>query len=181
MKQFEVELALQHVATEMSKWNEAHHNFLREVGKIMDRLIHEAVANRMSVEQIAGLTGFTKHRIRRQMKQMGLDYRYSKTALADSAAKALKSNAELLGVDPLDIDLSSPLAYLPMGSELRTQLQSDAVKGVKELDDDLTPAGKRLREYAANGGKDGKPWKFVPCARQHHPNLLCILPDGHDE
>jgi hypothetical protein len=135
MLQFEVELALQEVAQEVQKWKVAYHDFLQGVNRVMDRLIHEAVANRMSVEQIAGLSGLTKHRIRRQMKQMGLDYRTSKTALAHSAAEALKNNAALLGVDPLDMDLSSPLAYLPGGSQLRTKMQSEAVKGVKDLDE----------------------------------------------
>lgn len=41
---------------------------------------------------------------------------------------------------------------------------------------DLTPAGAHVRDVAASGRR---PWSFVPCAREHEPNRVCILPDGH--
>jgi DNA-binding transcriptional ArsR family regulator len=133
MKQFEVNLALKALGDEMKKWKVAYREAAAESEKILTRLIHEAIANRMSVEQIAEDIWLTPATVRMKMRRMGLDPKRGKTALAESAAKALRENADLLGVDPLDIDLTSPLAYLPMGSQLRQQLQSDAVKGVKDL------------------------------------------------
>lgn len=137
MKQFEVELAFKALGDELKKWKVAYREAAAEGEKIMTRLIHEAIANRMSAEQIAQYTGLTAAAIRMKMRRMGLHPKTSKTALAHAAAEALRTNAELLGVDPLDIDLSSPLAYLPAGSELRKKMQSETVQeGVKELDDE---------------------------------------------
>lgn len=136
MKQFEVNLALKALGEEMKKWKVAYREAAAESEKILTRLIHEAIANRMSVEQIAEDIWLTPATVRMKMRRMGLDPKKGKTALAHAAAEALRTNAELLGVDPLDIDLTSPLAYLPMGSELRKKLQSDAVQGVKELDEE---------------------------------------------
>jgi hypothetical protein len=142
MKQFEVELALQEIEAARKQWGDAHRDFDRTLNKIMARLLHEAAANRMSVEQVAKHSGIPMTRLRVMMRALGLDLQWSKGLLAESAAKALRENAELLSVDPLDMDLTSPLAYLPMGSDLRNKLQSDAVKGVKTCDcTDPNPSG----------------------------------------
>lgn len=46
-------------------------------------------------------------------------------------------------------------------------------------DDGLTAAGRHLREIAASGSESVRPWGFVPCAREHEPDRVCIQPDGH--
>jgi hypothetical protein len=88
----------------------------------------------MSVEQIAKAANMTPKAVRMHMRRQGLDPKHGKRALAHAAAEALRTNAALLGVDPLDIDLSSPLAYLPGGSKIQTLMQSEAVKGVKDVE-----------------------------------------------
>lgn len=43
----------------------------------------------------------------------------------------------------------------------------------------LTPQGRALRLIAETGNAAVDPFGFVPCAREHTPGYLCILPDGH--
>jgi len=57
------------------------------------------------------------------MRLAGLNPKMGKTLLAESASKALTENAMLMGVDPEKMDLTSPLAYLPMGNELKQRLE----------------------------------------------------------
>lgn len=154
MKQFEVQLAFEELRSQFDKWKKAFNDVAREFDKIMTRLIHEAVANRMSVEQIASATGLSPKVVRMKMRRMGFDPKRGRGPLAHAAAEALRTNAELLGVDPLDIDLTSPLAYLPGGSQLQAAAQSEAVKGVKDVQCEAV-----------------SPESSQPCA----------LPEGHEE
>lgn len=43
----------------------------------------------------------------------------------------------------------------------------------------LTPAGHHVRAVAASGNEVMRPWSYVPCAREHEPNRICIREDGH--
>jgi hypothetical protein len=44
---------------------------------------------------------------------------------------------------------------------------------------ELTEAGRHLRTVAAGGSGAMTPWAYTPCAREHRPGRVCILPDGH--
>lgn len=136
MNKFDVQIALEGVREARAKWAEANREFVSNVETVMARLLHEAAANYMSVNDVAKISGLNKHRVRTMMKMNNLDPTAGKTLLHDKAAKALSENAELLGVQPHEMDLTSPLAYLPMGNELRKFLETEAVQGVKELPED---------------------------------------------
>lgn len=134
MDKFGVQLALENIDEARTKWGSAQTEFTRAVNKMMGRLLHEAARNMMSAEDVARYSGMTVKRVRALMREHGLNPRDGRRMLADKAAKTLAENAALMGVDPLAMDLTSPLAYLPMGNEMRDSLQSQAVReGVKEL------------------------------------------------
>jgi hypothetical protein len=122
MDRFGVQLGLARVASARIAWAEARATFDSEVESAMTRLILEAVANRMSIEQIAQASTLTTRQVRRLMRDRGLDPKQGRGLLSQAAAVALQENAALLGIDPLQMDLTSPLAYLPMGKELRGEL-----------------------------------------------------------
>ena len=79
----------------------------------MNRLLHEAALAYLSVADISKASGMSRGQVRDRMKAAGLNQRDGKRMMADHAAKALRENAELLGVDIDKFDLTSPLAYLP--------------------------------------------------------------------
>lgn len=134
MKMFDVQIALEGVAEARREWAKAQTKFNSDINAIMSRLLHEAARNHMSVERVARLSGMTPRRIRTLMKAAGLDPNLGKRLLAEKASDALLSNAALLGIEPHEMDLTSPLAYLPAGSNLRKQfLETPAMQGVKEL------------------------------------------------
>jgi hypothetical protein len=76
-----------------------------------------------------------------------------------------------------------------MVAESRGDLEDAAVEDGMDnepvpLDEDgLTEAGRHIRHLAATGEGNGingnEPWGYVPCAREHDPGMVCILPDGH--
>lgn len=154
MLHWEVELALNEVAEEKKKWAVAYQDFRRGCDHVLNRLIHEAIANWMSVEQIAKAAHMTPAAVRLHMRRQGLNPKHGRKALAHAAAEALRTNAALLGVDPLDMDLSSPLAYLPGGSQLQTKMQSEAVKGVKDLDETYCQCEIPQLSGSLNGGME---------------------------
>lgn len=127
MHPFGVELHLQEVGRAKSEWAKANNEFNTKVDQIMNRLLHEAAAARMSPEQVAKASGYSPSRIRALMRRFGLNPKMGKTLLAEGASKALTENASLLGVDPEKMDLTSPLAYLPMGSQLKQRLEIDRI------------------------------------------------------
>lgn len=133
MNKQEVLDALDRIHDDRTRWSQAQAEYQASLDRVMARLLHEAAANRMSEQDVAKATGFTLKQIRARMKAAGLNHRDGRTLLAGTAARALAENAALLGIEPRDMDLSSPLAYLPMGGELRADLASTAV--VTELDD----------------------------------------------
>jgi hypothetical protein len=65
-----------------------------------------------------------------------------KTLLAKTAAEALATNSALLGIAPHEMDLTSPLAYLPMGTEMRQAITDKTVSAVTELPDEGLPASE---------------------------------------
>lgn len=135
MQKFDVQIALEGVREARGLWSKAMRKFQSDVEKVMTRLLHEAAANFMSVEEVARHSGMSPKRVRSMMREAGLNPRDGKTLLSKQAAEALASNADLLGIAPHEMDLMSPLAYLPAGSELRQQITDKSVSGVTELAD----------------------------------------------
>jgi len=136
MKKFDVQIALEGVAEARKKWNTAKRDFDADLNKIMRTLLHEASANYMSPEEVARASGYKVAQVRSMMRLNGLNPRDGKRVLADSAAKALAENAELLGIPVHEMDLMSPLAYLPMGAQMRQELTDKTVARVTELPED---------------------------------------------
>jgi hypothetical protein len=126
MKPFGVTLAFEALAEAKAEWDKARTQFDSDVEFVMTRLLHEAAANYMSVEQVAKATGLTPKKVRALMRKVGLDPKAGKRLLSAQAADALRDNAALLGIEPHEMDLTSPLAYLPMGSELRQRILETA-------------------------------------------------------
>lgn len=102
-----------------AQWTEARKNFNADVDKMLDRLILEAAQHRFSVTDLAGALGLTPRATRALMRAKGINPKYSSLFLSHHASRTLQANAEILGVDPSEIDLLSPLAYLPAGSKLK--------------------------------------------------------------
>lgn len=122
MKKFGVQLAFEAVREATTEWSTAKRKFDSDIAALMGRLLHEAARNYMSAEEVARHSGFTVKRVRLLMRAHNLDPKNGKTLLAKKAADNLAENAELLGVEPHEFDLMSPLAYLPAGKALKERL-----------------------------------------------------------
>jgi hypothetical protein len=162
---FDVQIALEGIAEARAKWDMAFRKFNADVEYLMARLLNEAAVNHMSVEQVAKASGLPAKRVRALMRDHGLNPKQGKRLLANHAATALTENAALLGIEPHEMDLTSPLAYLPMGSDLRRILETEAGKGVKE--EDPTPAiAAIIAEEAGCGHCDGSCGSCWPAAER---------------
>lgn len=137
MDRFGVQLALENLSEAMWMWKRSFIDFRAAYEKAMTRLLHEAMINQMSAEQFAKFSGMTVKSVRMLMRRSGFDPKKGRRFLSDAAATALQRNAELMGIDPLKVDLTSPLAYLPGGSQLQRAYDSEAVRGVK--DEEIIP------------------------------------------
>jgi hypothetical protein len=133
MNKFDVTMALGRVHEARSKWNSAKRDFDEAVDKVMAVLLHEAARALMTQQEVAAASGLPVKRVRDLMRKHGLNPRDGKQMLSRQAAKALNENADLLGIKPQEMDLTSPLAYLPMGDEMRRQLADAQVKRVQEF------------------------------------------------
>jgi hypothetical protein len=133
MQKFDVQIALEGVAEARTKWLAAKAKFDSDVEYILLRLIREAAHNYMSAEEFAKYSGLSVKRVRVLMRAAGLDPKMGKRLLSKKAAEALAENSALLGIEPHQMDLMSPLAYLPMGEEMRRALQDKTVSQVTEL------------------------------------------------
>jgi hypothetical protein len=151
MQKFDVMIALEKVAEMRTTWSTSKREFDEAINKIMARLLHEAARNYMSVEEVASASGLKKIQVRSMMRLNGLDPKTGKTLLAKHAAEALEKNAELLGVSVHDMDLMSPLAYLPMGDQLKQQLLDARVARVTELADPEDEVSRNRRAYVLLG------------------------------
>lgn len=118
-----VEEGLRKVAEARKEWALAQAKFNADIEDTLDVLLNEAAANRMSPEQIGRSLGKPPSRVRDLMRRHGLNPRDGKNVLAKQAAEALEHNAAVMGIDVTDIDLTSPLAYLPAGALLRVRVE----------------------------------------------------------
>jgi hypothetical protein len=122
MNVIEIERALNSVAYSRKKWYDAKREFDKDADHIMHRLLLEAAAQKMSVQQVARCLKATPKQVRALMRRFGMNPKSSRTLLAKDAAEALHANAGLMGINVKNFDLMSPLAYLPMGAKMRTEL-----------------------------------------------------------
>jgi hypothetical protein len=143
MKRADIIEALVSVRVAKAQWAVAQTKFNSDVEAIMTRLLHEAAVARMSDTEVANWSGFTVKRVRMIMRVIGLNPRDGKNLLSGKAAEALATNAALMGIEPRDMDLMSPLAYLPMGSEMKRELQDKAVSKVTEFPETSEDAYRR--------------------------------------
>lgn len=134
MKKADIIEALHKVREAKHVWAREQATFNSSVEAVMTRLLHEAAVQRMSPEEVARESGFTPKRIRAIMRIIGLNPRDGKHLLSAKAGEALANNAALLGIEPRDMDLMSPLAYLPMGEQMKRELQQRTVSQVTELE-----------------------------------------------
>lgn len=126
MKTDEVTAALGVVAEAKAEWTKARAKFDSDVALVMARLLNEAALNMMTAQQISKASGLTVKRVRQLMRDHGLNPKVGRRELAKHAAEALQENSSLLGIEPHEMDLMSPLAYLPMGSEMRKRIAAQA-------------------------------------------------------
>lgn len=133
MNKTELQEILEYIRESRGAVLEAHRDINEQARRVMKRLLFEAAHNRMSVVEVAQHSGYSKARLRQMMRQFGLDPKWNKSLLGEHAAQALAENADLLEIDPKDLDLTSPLAYLPAGEQLRNAVdrtRSREVTGV---------------------------------------------------
>lgn len=128
MNREELKAAFAQADAAAKRWDVAIARFQSEIKRVRIALVTEAVAHRMSASQVSEISDLNVTQVRRVMRAAGLDPKWGQGLLAKQAASALIENANLLGIDPKDMDLTSPLAYLPMGEELRAVLEAKAEK-----------------------------------------------------
>lgn len=138
MNQQEITAALGDLREARAKWHKGRTDFLATYNTLLSRLIYEALANFMGEPHIAVALGVTRSSVRAHMRGMGLDPRAGQRALNAKASDAMLENAALMQIDPKDMDLTSPLAYLPMGKDLRKQLQDRTVRLVDPDDESVS-------------------------------------------
>lgn len=134
MNKYEVTMGFQKLRDARRQWNTGRAEFNDGYSRVLRRLIHEGARAFMSAREMAQALDVPSKTVIRAMREAGLDPRSGKRNLSDAASKALVGNAELLGVDPNAFDLTSPLAYLPMGEQMRKEILT--VSKVTDLDDD---------------------------------------------
>lgn len=125
MDKFLVTAHFERIKAAQEEWDLALLRFQADVDTLVSRLLYEALIQRMSVEQISAASGIAPRRVREMIRHKGLKASTSKGILSRQAADALHENAALLGIEPHEFDLTSPLAYLPMGEQMRKELEKD--------------------------------------------------------
>ena len=146
MNKFDVTIGLERARDARKQWNEARREFDVGYYKVVNRLIHEGARAFMSAREMAVVLDVPSTKVRALMKQAGLTPTSGKRALSEQAAKALQTNAALMGVKPHEMDLTSPLAYLPMGDTLRRELEAKTTSQVTEFPEteEMVSIPKRL-------------------------------------
>lgn len=150
MKMNDVISGLEQMRAAREAWGKGRTEFFAGYDLLFSRYIYEACANFMSAHDVANALGVSPRTVRERMRVLGLDPKGGKRALNAKASEAMVENAALMGIDPKDMDLTSPLAYLPMGSELRQKLQWQTLSRVKEFPE--TGSAEQLAEKLTDAG-----------------------------
>lgn len=132
MNKFDVVIALEKLRDQRREWYAAHAEFRKGHDTVLKVLLLHAAKNKMSVADIAHVLSISRGDVRKRMKALGLNQRDGIRLMAEHAAKALAENTELLGVDVHQI-MTSPLAYLPMGDQMRRELEMKTAPPVTEI------------------------------------------------
>jgi hypothetical protein len=174
VKKADIIAHLEDLSTARIAWGTARTKFFSDYEAILTRLLHEAAAALMNPSEIGTALRLPPSAVRKAMRNRGLDGR-NRTALSKQASEALANNAALLGIEPRDMDLMSPLAYLPMGSEMKRALQDKAVSQVRSVDEAEEDAediahyaelAERYHDMLVRLGfcpKDGEPMPCTTC------------------
>lgn len=149
MKKLEVFSYLNQIREAREARSKAVQDLSIAISEMMRLLIHEGLAQYMSPEQIAAESGHPVKYVRDLMRTMDLNPKSGRTVLSRKAAEALNTNAALMGIDPSDFDLTSPLAYLPMGSVLKRQLTEARTSQVDEAEVSGNALTDRLKTLIA--------------------------------
>lgn len=177
----------EHIRATFEKINEAHQQWKTEQGKmrseadrVLTRLLHECLAKRMSPEHIAEMAGWHVKDVRAAMRARGIEPKAGKGTLAKASASALIDNANLLGIEPEEMDLTSPLAYLPMGDTLKQFLETNPVQPVQQvLSEGLWCTSCETFEY--DEPKPGGLCATCGCAGSAHIEGAKIIVEGQVE
>lgn len=133
MRKFDVVIGLERARDARKAWTDGRREFDKDYMKVVRRLIHEGCRAFMSAREMANALGVPTTRVTDIMRVDGLSPSLGKRALSDQAARALEVNADLLGIEPHQMDLSSPLAYLPMGEQMRKAIEEQGISRVNEI------------------------------------------------
>jgi len=120
----QIRSGLRQIGQARAAWHEGITNFRASVEGITDRFLVEAARDRIAVHEVARLLGVRPAWVRSRMRDIGFETGRSEAALSRQAHAIIERNAEILGIDIKDIDLTSPLAYLPAGKDLLKQINS---------------------------------------------------------
>src|SRR6478609_7783918 len=107
MKMLEVDVMLNDLRVAREEWTRAHTEFKSGYEWTLTRLLHQAMINYMSVEQIASALRVGPAVVRRKMRDIGLNPRSGKRMLSKTANAALVENAAIMGIEPGEMDLTS--------------------------------------------------------------------------
>lgn len=149
----EVGKMLAELRRQREAWKDARREFQSEYAETLRWLILEAAATLYSLQEISEILDVPQKTIKAIAKKDDLNFKHDRVLLSHSAVNALRENAALMGINPEDFDLLSPLAYLPMGEELRKSLQQqcDKPSQTTQTQDEWDETGETmLRELAAD-------------------------------
>lgn len=138
-------------------WRVAQNIYRENERFVLKRLIYEAAYRCIGLEEVAKASGLTVKRVRALMREFDLNPRMGRGLLSEAAAKALRSNADLMGVEPQHVDLTSPLAYLPMGEQMKEQLIAARISRVDDLPATVHGVDLWSNKVACGGGGYGDP------------------------
>lgn len=169
MEKFALQLHLEHVREARIEKNNADAEFNASVDRMMNRLLHEAARSMMSAHEVGKHAGLTTSQVKARMRKVGLNPSEGKTLLSKHAVKVLESNAELMSIEPSEINLMSPLAYLPAGPALEPQVskvtsldEEPVVHGINYWDDEIG-CGEMAYEQPVLVTHDNEKITCAPC------------------
>ncbi len=152
MTHHEVTAALEHLRAAESEWLTARAKYNSDSEALLSALLLRGLEVRLSPEDIGRASGIGATAMRRRVRALGLNTRRGAAALSREASETLRENAALLGIAPEDVDLLSPLAYLPAGPALRmfpeTSVTEDDIEEFRKAwmqADQESGAGTRIR------------------------------------
>lgn len=118
MNRAETRDALDEFGAAREKWLEAIATYKQDSDYAIRVLLLQSSRLYLSVEEVSRRTGLPARRVRKIMRESGLNPYAGGRALSQAASDALIENSEKLGVDVTEMDLMSPLAYLPAGDKI---------------------------------------------------------------